>query len=230
VDASGRLLGINSAIYGCGGNVGIGFAIPSKLARQIIVRLAEEGKVNRGFFGLQLEEVDADAASAAKLDRIRGAKVSGVMEGGAFATGGLKVGDVILKAGDREIETRAVLRLVLSMVKPGGTVPIEFSRAGERRSVSITARDNPDAKDTGTFELASLPGVKFRVGANSLVVASVSPEVARKTQIEAGMQIVEINGEATENATAVESALRRGVNKVKTRTDDGERTLAVRVD
>ena len=75
VDATGRLVGINSAILGgSGGNVGIGFAIPSNLMRQIVARLAEEGKVTRGFFGLQTAELDADSAATAKLERIAGAK------------------------------------------------------------------------------------------------------------------------------------------------------------
>jgi S1-C subfamily serine protease len=88
VDASGRLVGINSAIYGgSGGNVGIGFAIPSNLMRAIVARLAEEGKIARGFFGLQTEELDTDGAAAAKLERIAGARVSGVMEGGPASKG-----------------------------------------------------------------------------------------------------------------------------------------------
>jgi hypothetical protein len=231
IDSNGRLVGINSAIYsGRGGNVGIGFAIPTNLMRQIVVRLAEDGAVSRGFFGIQLEEVDADAATAAKLDRIHGVKVSAVMDKGPAATAGLLAGDVILRAADRPVETRAMLRLAFSLVKTDGKISVEYSRAGERRTATITAIANPDAKDSGVFEIASLPGVKLRVGENALIVASVTPEAARKTQIEAGMEIFEINDQSTMTVSAAEAALRRGVNKVKTRTHDGERTLAVRVE
>jgi S1-C subfamily serine protease len=231
VDASGRLVGINSAIYGgIGGNVGIGFAIPSNLMRQIIVRLAEEGRVVRGFFGLQIEEVDADAATAAKLDRIQGAKISVLMDGGPGAKAGLLAGDVILTAGGRAVETRAALRIVLSLVKPGETLAVEFSRGGERKTATLAPIADPEAKAAGTFELASLPGVKFRTGEGALIVVSVTPEAARRTQIEAAMEIIEINGEPAATASAAEAALRRGVNKVKARAADGVRTLAVRID
>jgi S1-C subfamily serine protease len=232
VDSSGRLVGINSAIYSQrGGNVGIGFAIPSNLVRQIISRLAEEGKVVRGFFGLQLEEVDADAATGAKLDRIRGTKIATLMDGGPAAKAGLLAGDVILQAGGRPVETRAALRIALSLVKPGDEIAVEFSRAGERKTAKLVPIADPEAQNEGgIFELASLPGVKLRAGTAALVVVSLTPEAARKTQLEAGMEIVEINGEPIPTASAAESALRPGVNKVKARVEDGERTLAVRIE
>ncbi len=231
VDATGRLIGINSAIYsGSGGNVGIGFAIPTNLMKKVIARLAEDGEVARGFFGLQLEEVDGDVAKAAKLERIQGAKVSETMVGGPAAKAGLQAGDVILRAGDRPIETRAMLRLVLSLVKPGDRINVECSRAGERKTFDITAISNPEARDGSVFELASLPGVKLRVGEKALFVASVSGEIAKKAQLEAGMEILEINGQSALTASAAEAALRPGVNKVKTRSNDEERTLAVRIE
>jgi len=231
VDAAGRLVGINSAIYsGGGGNLGIGFAIPSNLARQIVLRLAEEGRVVRGFFGIQSEEVDADAAAAAKLDAIHGAKIAALMDGGPGAKAGLLAGDIVLQAGGRAVETRGALRIALSLVKPGGEIAVEFSRGGERKTVTLTAAADPEAKDSATFELAALPGVKFRAGKDALVVASVTPEAARKTQLEAGMEIVEINGEPSATASAAEAALRSGVNKVKARAADGDRTLAVRIE
>lgn len=231
VDVTGRLIGINSAIYsGSGGNVGIGFAIPTNLMRQIAARLAEEGKVVRGFFGLQIEEVDADATSAAKLDRIHGARISELAEGGPGAKAGLQPGDVILRAGGKPIETRGALRIALSLVKPGDALTVEFSRAGERKSATLVPVADPEAKASGTFELASLPGVKFRAGENSLLIVSVTPEAARKTQLEAKMEIIEINGERATTASSAESALRRGVNQVKARAADGDRTLAVRIE
>ncbi len=233
VDATGRLVGINSAIVGgAGGNVGIGFAISTNFARQVLVRLAEEGKVVRGFFGLQVEEVDADTATVDKLDRIHGAKLAAVMDAGPGAKAGLHAGDVILRAGGRDVETRASLRNILSMVKPGADIAVEFVRAGEKQTARLVAAADPEAVGAGggTFELASLPGVKLRAGPGALVVVSVTPEAARRTQFEAGMEILEVNGGIAATATAVEAALRPGVNRVKTKAADGERTLAVRVE
>ncbi len=230
VDSSGRLIGINSAIYGSGGgNVGIGFAIPSNLMRAIVMRLSEEGIIRRGFFGMQLEEIDADGAAAAKLERIAGAKISTLMDGGPAAKAGLQAGDIVLGADGRTLDTRAELRLALSLIKPGGNITLEYWRAGQRKSASVTPVTDPDGAN-GAFGLAALPGVQLRAGKDGLTVVSVTPEAVKKTQLEAGMEILEINGLPVPTASTAEAALWPGVNKVKVHAADGDRTLAVRIE
>jgi S1-C subfamily serine protease len=134
-----------------------------------------------------------------------------------------------LKAAGRDVETRAELRLAMSLVKPGGTIELEFSRDGVRKTASITAIADPDSVAGAAFEIAALPGIKLRAEERTLVIAEVS-SAAKKTQLEAGMEILEINGDPAATASAAESALRKGVNKVKVRAADGERTLAVRIE
>ena len=227
VDASGRLVGINTAIYGgTGGNVGIGFAVPTNLMRQIIIRLAEDGKVVRGFFGLQTTDVTSEKATTLKLPKVSGALVMEVMPGGPAATAGLKTDDVILSAGGQPVETRGDLRIALSLVKPGGTIAVEYARAGVTQSGTLAAVAEPTEADTGAFSLAALPGVKFRVGKTGLVVDSVAA-TAKKTHLEKGMELVEINGQPCATASVAETALRKGVNKIKVRNGDDEQTLAV---
>ena len=149
-----------------------------------------------------------------------------LMTGGPAATAGLKTDDVILSAGGQSVETRGDLRIALSLVKPGGTIAVEYARAGVTQSGTLTAVAEPTEADTGAFSLAALPGVKFRVGKAGLIVDSVAA-TAKKAQLEKGMELVEINGQPCATASAAETALRKGVNKIKVRNGDEEQTLAV---
>jgi S1-C subfamily serine protease len=228
VDATGRLIGINTAIFSTsGGNVGIGFAIPSNLMRRVLAGLAEEGKIVRGFFGISTE--DLTVLPGDKNELLAGAKVEEVMTDGPSEKAGVKAGDVIVRAGGQPVENRGDLRLAMSFVKPGGTLEIEFVRAGKKQTATLAAIADPGANTKNAFTLAALPGVKFRQGAKFLVVDSITSEAGDRTQLEPDMEILEVNGEKTATASAVEAALRKGINKLKVRSEDIEETLAVRV-
>ena len=229
VDASGRLIGINTAIFSTNGsNAGIGFAIPTNLMRHVLADLAEQGKVVRGFFGIALE--DLDVLPGDTNDIVAGAKVTEVMDGGPAEKAGLKADDIVVGAGGQPVENTGDLRLAMSFVKPGGTLAVDFMRDGKKQTVTITAIAGTDPDMKGTFTLAALPGVTFRTGGQFLVVDSITPEAAQRTQLEAGMEILDVNGDKADSASAVEGALRKGVNKVKARKGDAEQTLAVRVE
>jgi S1-C subfamily serine protease len=233
VDAGGRLAGINTAIYGgIGGNVGIGFAVPSNLFRSVITQLAEHGKVERGFFGWQTEDVSRADAAAAKLEAIAGAKVTQVQDGGPAAQAGLKAGDIVLKACGRPVFTRGDLRVEASMVRLGAVLEVAYQRDGQTRTASLkagaSAEDSPGAA-TAVFRLEALPGVDFKKGEEGLLVAGISKALAAKTGLAAGMEIVSINGTEVKTAAAAEAALRRGVNSVKTKHRSDEQTLALRL-
>ena len=234
VDATGRLVGVNTALIivntsgGSGGSVGIGFAIPSSLILRVLVGLAEEGKIVRGFFGVST--ADLAVIRGGKDELLAGAKVEELMSGGPTEKAGLKVDDVIIRAAGLPVENRGDLRLAMSFVKPGGTLRIEYVREGKKYTATITASADPGEDAKAAFGLAALPGVKFRQGAEFLVVDSLTPEAERRTQLEAGMEILEVNGEKAAGVSVVEAALREGVNKVKVRKDGSEQTLAVRVE
>lgn len=229
VDATGRLIGINTAIYSkSGGNVGIGFAIPTNLMRRVLIQLAEKGKVTRGFFGVSADDLVVLPGDRNQL--LSGARIEEVMRNGPADKAGLKAGDVIVSAGGQTVENLGDFRLAMSFVEPGGTLDVDFVREGRKQHATLAAIANPEVDPNAPFTLATLPGVEFRQGGDSLVVASVTPEAARVTQLEAGMEIIEVNGAKATTATAVEEALRPGVNKVKVRVGRGEQTLALRVE
>lgn len=232
-DRDGRLAGINTAIWGAAGrfNVGIGFAIPANLVRNVISQLAETGKVERGFFGWQIEEPTRKDIEAAGLVSMAGAKLGTLQESGPAAAGGLKAGDIVLEAAGRKVMTRGDLRFLASMVKPGGQLPIVCQRSGKKQTVTLTAgRNEAKAVVAGaTFLLESFPGVEFRKGRRGIEVGRIDKKDAEATGLANGTEIVEINGTPVSDAAAAEAALVNGVNRIKTRTGQDEQTLAIRL-
>src|SRR4029450_13059509 len=104
INLNGQLVGINSQILTpTGGNIGLGFAIPSNMAREVMTQLKTDGRVQRGKLGVTVQSVTSDLASSLKLPGTSGALVSGVESGGAAARAGLKQGDVIMAMNGEKI-------------------------------------------------------------------------------------------------------------------------------
>jgi serine protease Do len=133
IDAEGRLIGINTAIFSpSGGNAGIGFAVPVNLARSVMERLIKDGKVTRGFLGVNLQpEINADLAEQFKLPDQHGAMVTEVISDSPAAQAGLKSGDVIRAVDDKTISEKAQLQLLISQTPPGTKVELKILRGEE---------------------------------------------------------------------------------------------------
>ncbi len=235
VDARGRLIGINTAIYGrYGGNIGIGFAIPTRLMTRVVTGLAREGEMRRGFFGIETDEVDQERAEQTGAPRIAGAWVADVMTGGPAESAGLRTGDVIAEAGGRTLETRGDLRVELSCLRPGDSIELSVHRRGEEKRLTITAAESRALESTRDqlFSLAPLPGVKFRLAEEGLEVAKVDhgKGTGDRTALVPGMVISHVNGNAISSAEEAVAAFRKGINKVVVVAGDTRRTLAVRVE
>jgi S1-C subfamily serine protease len=233
IDTRGRLAGINTAIWGgMGGNVGIGFAIPSDMVRNVITQLAVKGRVDRGFFGWQIAEVTRTDAEKAGLAAVAGAKIEQVRSGGPAAAAGLVEGDIVTRAGERPVFTRGDLRVEASLVEPGGTLVLTFQRTGAAQQATLTAGKSAEDGASGAtagFRMEALPGVDFRKGPRGLTVEKIPAALSAKTGLAAGMEIVEINGTTVTDAASAEKALQKGVNKVKTVSRGDEETFAVRL-
>jgi S1-C subfamily serine protease len=232
VDNRGRLIGINTAIWGgIGGNVGIGFAVPANLFRNVISQLAEHGRVERGFLGWQTTDVGRADAEAAGLKAVAGAKITQVQDGGPAAKAGLKEGDIVLQAAGRSIVTRGDLRVESSMVRPRGTLELSYQRKGQTLSATVTAgvSGEDSSAAASVFRLEALPGMDFKKGTIGLLVESIPKALAAKTGLAAGMEIVSINDTEVKTAAAAETALRDGVNRIKTQHRGEEQTFAVRL-
>jgi len=136
VDLDGKLVGINTAILGpSGGNVGIGFAIPSNMAKSIMDQLIEYGEVRRGQLGVMVQDVTPDLAKAFGIKQRDGAVIAQVVKGSAAEKAGLKVGDVVTAINGRVVTRSADLRNVVGMLRVGEKVRLEIIRNGKPRTI-----------------------------------------------------------------------------------------------
>jgi serine protease Do len=137
MNLKGEVIGINTAIASnSGGNDGIGFSIPAKMARKVAIELIESGRVSRGFLGVTLDsKFDLKTAASLGMNRFIGAHVTKVSSGSPAQTAGIKVNDVITEFDGIEIQDDAHLVNLVSLTESGKKIPVELMRAGKRISV-----------------------------------------------------------------------------------------------
>jgi Do/DeqQ family serine protease len=139
VNIEGRLVGINTAIVGpAGGNIGIGFAIPVNMAREVADQLARFGKVTRGRLGVSIADHPAVMPLALQSEAPAGAMVTSVASGSAAEKAGIKPGDVILAIDGERIASAGQLRSRIGLTRPGTAVKIELLRSGKRIEANAT--------------------------------------------------------------------------------------------
>jgi len=135
----GEVVGINSQIYTpSGGSVGLSFAIPSSLAIDVVNQLKEKGRVERGWLGVVVSNVDKDLASAYGLDKAQGAIVSEVAPQGPAEKAGVKAGDLIIKFNGQDIHSQADLPRIVGQLSPGTKVTFDVIRKGKRETLNGT--------------------------------------------------------------------------------------------
>ena len=138
-DRSGRVVGVNSAIFSpTGGNVGIGFAIPANVAEPVIESLRANGKVERGWLGVVIQSIDEALAEAFGLDETKGALVASVMEDAPAARAGLRPGDVIVTFAGRPIDAMKDLPRIVAELESGTEAEIGIRRDGRRKTLTAT--------------------------------------------------------------------------------------------
>jgi serine protease Do len=236
VDAQGRLVGINTAIISrSGGNNGIGFAIPSNLARQIMEGLIRDGRVTRGYLGVLIQDLDRSLADALGLDDTEGALISEVQESTPAARAGLKSGDVILSFDGHDVKDSRQLKFRVAETLPSKKVPVTVWRDGDRRTLQVKLQELPDtpelarAAEESTDETSRLTGVVVgdidqatRQSHNlpddlkGALVTRVEPDsAAAEAGLRPGDVIQEIDREPVEHAREAVQ-LSRGKDKAKT--------------
>src|SRR5437773_3783530 len=144
VNVRGELIGVNTAILSpSGGNLGIGFAVPSNMVRSVMDQIIKTGKVTRGYLGVSIQDITPDLATAMKLGKTHGALISGVDPKGPAAQGGLQSGDVIVEANGKPIEDSRELRLMVSSMAPGSQIIMRVLHNGQTRTVTLTLAEMP---------------------------------------------------------------------------------------
>jgi len=176
ISATGELVGINSQILTpSGGNIGLGFAIPSNMARQVMDQLRTDGKVVRGRLGVMIQNVTPDLATSLKLSDVGGALINSVEEGGAADRAGLKQGDVIVGINGDRIADNNALRNRIAGTKPGSKITLDIVRDGKAQTVPATV-DQLDAKDA----VRSTRGGGNSEGGYGMTLEPLTPETARE--------------------------------------------------
>jgi serine protease Do len=227
-DEAGEVIGVNTAIVSpSGGNIGIGFAVPSDTAHRVADELIANGKVARGYIGAQIQDVTDKIAEALGMKKATGALVDSVTKGGPADDAGIKPGDVITSVGSEPIDGSQDLVRTIANSKPGDTADIKLARAGDEKSVSVKLGQRPSPKDetatSSTKGQESNPtpdklGIEVTPydgsGANGpdvpgLIVAAVAPDgAAAEGGIKPGDLITSANGKPIRNATDLRDAWR----------------------
>lgn len=234
-DMNGTVIGINTAIFSpSGGNVGIGFAVPSSLAKPVLDQLREHGRTYRGWLGVKIQEVTDEVAAAVGLKKAEGALVLEITEDSPASKTKLKSGDVILSFDGEPVNAMRKLPRIVAETKVGKAVEIDFWRNGKRHSTEVTlgeldegdeladSKKTPSKKDVpkevktkkvGGLELATINDVmrkKYRLPkqlSGVLVVNIKSGTKVAKQNVRIGDIIVEVNGKETKTIAQVEAGV-----------------------
>jgi len=147
VDVNGQLVGINTAIFSrSGGSMGIGFAIPVDLARQVMEGLIRDGRVTRGWIGVEPRDLPAEYAESFKLPVKDGVLIAGVLQDGPAGKSGLKPGDVVTAVGPRSVANTAQLLNAVAALKPGSETTLGVQRGAQAMQVKLTVGQRPPAQ------------------------------------------------------------------------------------
>lgn len=144
VDASGNLVGINSAIYSrTGGSQGIGFAIPVSIARKVMEQIIKSGSVTRGWVGVEVQDLSPDLAASYSYKRGGGALIAGVLKGGPADVGGMHPGDILLAVNGHAVTDSASLLNLIAALKPGESARLTVARKQQSLNLNIQVGRRP---------------------------------------------------------------------------------------
>ncbi len=216
LNTKGEVIGINSAIYSqTGGSVGIGFAIPINMAKDILPML-KKGKIERGWLGVMVQSIDPDLKEKLGLKSENGALISNVDPNGPSEKAGLKRGDVIVSFQGKDVKDSKNLPYIVSSTPVGTNAEVVVIRNGERKTFHVKLGERPSSGE----EMAENQSSKLNLG---LQVEALTPEIARRYGISDTEGLLVVNVDY--NSPAGEAGLMRGdiileVDRQKMRTED----------
>ena len=144
VDTAGNLVGINTAIYSrTGGNIGIGFAIPVSIARQVMEQIIAHGSVTRGWVGIEVQEITAEIADSFGLKSTQGALIAGVLRGGPADRAGIRPGDVLIAVGGHPVVDSSSLLGLIADLPPGKLAQLKLLRDRTELQLRVTIEKRP---------------------------------------------------------------------------------------
>jgi len=260
-DLYGRVIGVNTAIFSpTGGSVGIGFAIPSDLAKRVTDTLIKDGRVSRGWLGVTIQDVTPDMAEARGLAEPKGAIVADLVSGSPAKKSGIKRGDIIVEVNGQEVDDATATTRLVGRLAAGSTNDFVVLRNGSRTNVSVTVGERPedpnanlpiggdDAPDSdGSAEDAPLgitlkplddetrEAIRLDAGETGMIIGSVDRDSPfRELGVQPGMVILDVNGVPLNSVedleVAIATAKTRNRDKVLMAIRAGQRTSFISVD
>lgn len=185
----GEVVGVNSQIFTrSGGSIGLSFSIPVQVVEEVVAQLKEHGRVERGWLGVYIQDVDRALAESLGLDRPQGALIAQVEPGSPAADAGLEPGDVVIGFAAREIVDASDLPHTVGLLKPGQEVAAEIIREGRRKRLQVTVGKRP-----GDDELAASGSGADRLG---IEAAEVDERVRENWHLPGGVQVTEVYPES----------------------------------
>ena len=198
----GEVIGVNSQIFTrSGGSIGLSFAIPSSVVRNVVAQIQETGEVERGWLGVSIQDVDRNLADSFGLDRPRGALIAQVGKGSPAEDAGLASGDIIVSFDGHDIETSADLPHIVGLIAPGTSVDALIIRDGKERSLEVevgalaadaVARVDTEASADGTIRLLGMR------------IAPVEPELLSDLGLSGGVWVVGVKPGSPADESGVE--------------------------
>jgi serine protease Do len=208
----GKVIGMNTAIFSpSGGSVGIGFAIPAAMIKEVVAQLNEYGETRRGWLGVRIQSVTDEIAEGLGLDRPRGALVAGVSEGGPAAKSGIEAGDVIIKFDGQDVPDHRVLPRIVAETPIDKSVDVTVLRKGKEKTlkVKVGRLEETDVAENegqdGGAETAPVKGVDVL----GMTLAPLSGDQRQKFEIPddvKGVLVIDVDP----NGAAAEKGVRPG--------------------
>jgi serine protease Do len=222
-DLNGNVIGINTAIASpSGGNIGIGFAIPINMAKQVMESLISKGKVVRGYIGVLPQDIDENLAKAFNLKSTAGVLVGDVTPKGPADQAGIKRGDVILSFDGKKVENATQLRLMIADTAPKTSVKVSLLRQGKTMDVTVTLAEKPKTPQEQAPEQESPEGqTSEKLG---LSLQELTPDIAGQLgyEKEKGALVADIApGSPAEDAGLQRGDLIKEVNRVPVQSVKG---------
>jgi serine protease Do len=228
VDLDGRVIGVNTAILGAEGNIGIGFAIPANMVKNVYEQLRRNGKVARGFLGINMQDLTPRLAAifGAPADT-KGILISHVEPNSPAATAGLQPGDILVQFDGKPLPNAATLATQVSLLQPDSKVSVVLLRNGVRKSLTLqmgtrpaahsAAKQHPALEVLGmavedlTADLAQRLNYQGLTGVLVVAVAENSP--AGAARIGQGMLIQEVNRRPVRNLSEFKAVMEEAIQK-----------------
>ncbi|WP_446029516.1 serine endoprotease DegP [Lelliottia amnigena] len=229
VNLNGELIGINTAILAPdGGNIGIGFAIPSNMVKNLTSQMVEYGQVKRGELGILGTELNSELAKAMKVDAQRGAFVSQVMPNSSAAKAGIKAGDVITTLNGKPISSFAALRAEVGSMPVGSKVTLGLLRDGKPVSVNLELQQSSQTQVDSSSIFSGIEGADMsNKGADKGVVVSnvKAGSPAARIGLKKGDVIIGANQQPVKNIAELRKILDSKPNVLALNIQRGDTTL-----